>query len=304
MKSLIVFLMLLGAAHDTTHIEDLFKRASRWRVGSAIKEVESARDTIKSLGDSVVLYILKKHIKTDETLELRALKAIMKEKHPLYMDALRDYITDSNDTVRLSAIYLAGELKDTGSIDNLIKAVKDTSLRVKLNAMLSIGKIGDTTYGNILCENLSKAGKDDRVKIVAMRSLARMKYSGCVKSVLRNLDGEKSVVRYAAVNTLSKMGRPAFLSLIKRENDNIDFYGLYALLELVKNDTALSLEDSILARKVFTSAFEKDDPATRILAVRGLYRVMGSGGREILKKWLFYEKSPDVRFVIKRCIEK
>lgn len=302
MRILAILLLLISGLKDKEHIEDLFKRASKWRVGSAVTEVESARDTIRELGDSVILYLLNKHIKTDRTLELRALKSIMKGKHTLYMKALRDYINHPNDTIRLSAIYLVGELKDSGSIPYLLKAVRDTSLRVKLNAMLSLGKVGDTAFGQVLCKELKESSKE-KVKIVALRSIADMKYGGCVEEVINRLSDERSVVKYAALNALSKIGKDAFRAIVKGFQGKLGFYEIYALLGIVENDSSLTTEDTVIARSIFTRAFKDNDPAKRILAVRGMCRVLNKRGKEILSNWLFYERSVDVRYEIKRCVD-
>ncbi len=302
MRFLALLFILLIVPQDAKHLEDLFRRASKWRVGSAIQEVESARDTIRELGDSAVLYLLNKHIKTDKTLELRALKSIMKDRHPVYMKALRQYINHPNDTIKLSAIYLAGELRDSGSISQLLEAIRDTSLRVKLNAMLSLGKIGDTAYGEVLCRELKKY-KREKVEIVALRSIAEMKYDGCLDEIIKKLENGRSVVKYAAINALSKMGKNAFREIIKRLRKKSNFYKVYALVNIVKNDTLLTIEDTALARNVFTRVFKDGDPGMRILAVRGFCRLLDDEGRDVLRKWLFYEKSSDVRFEINRCLK-
>lgn len=301
MRMLSLLITILSFSQNSEYLEDLFRRASRWRVGSAVNEVESARDTIRKLGDSAILYLLQKHIKTNKTLELRALKAIMKDRHPVYMKALREYINATNDTVRLAAIYLAGELKDSGSISSLIKAIEDTSIRIKLNAMLSLGKIADTSFGKILCRELEGA-KEEKVKVVALRSIGEMKYNGCIGEVIKMLAGEKSVIKYAAVNALSKIGRDAFDTIIKDPECIKDFYKVYALVDIVKNNSNLTRKDTILARMVFARTFKEHDAAMRILAVRGFCRVMDETGKDLLKKWLFYEQSGDVRFEIKLCL--
>lgn len=301
MRILSLLIIILSFSQNSEYLEDLFRRASKWRVGSAVNEVESARDTIRMLGDSVILYLLKRHIKTNKTLELRALKAIMKDKQPVYMKALRQYINSPNDTVRLAAIYLAGELKDSGSVSSLVKAIEDTSIRIKLNAMLSLGKIGDTSFGKILCRELERA-KEEKVKLVALRSIGEMKYDGCVGEVIKMLADEKSVIKYAAVNALSKIGRDAFNTIIKDPEFVRDFYKVYALVDIVKYNSNLTIRDTILARRAFTRAFKEQDPAMRILAVRGFCSVMDETGKDLLKKWLFYEQSSDVRFEINLCL--
>ncbi len=295
------FLFSLMIFSTTDRIESLFKRASKWRVGSAISEVEAARDTLKNMGDSAVLMVLKKHIKTESLLELRALKAIMKEKHPVYMDSLRAYILSRNDTVKIAAIYLAGELKDTQSIPNLIKSLKDTSLRVKLNALMAMGKMGDTSCGKYICQSLKS--KNQREVVTALSAITTMGYKSCISSVYKKMHEKdaNSFVKYVALFAISSMKDTAFVLLKDKLTQKIDFYDLSAFYETIRRMRKLSLQDTLVARKIFKSAFKNTDAATRIIAVRGLCQL---SGEDVLKNFLFDETDRSVRFEIKRCFER
>ncbi len=298
MKWILIYLVIFFHGDK---IEDLFKRASKWRVGSAISEVEAARDTLKQMGDSVILKVLSRHINTESLLKLRALKAIMKEKHPLYMDSLRAYILSRNDTIRISAIYLAGELKDTQSLPNLVKSLEDTSLRVRANALFAIGKIKDTTYGKYLCNALKS--KENREIVVALSAISKMGYPGCISSVYDKMHDRKSnsFVKYAALFALSSMKNTAFSFLKEKLLKETDFYDLSTFYETIGKMDKISSQDTFVARRIFKRAFKSPDPAIRIIAVRGLCKL---SGEDVLKEFLFDETDKSVRFEIKRCLEK
>lgn len=294
------FFLLIIINYSSERIENLFKRASKWRVGNAILEVEAARDTLIKMGDSVILKVLSKHIKTQSLLKYRALKSIMREKHPLYMDALRAYTLSPNDTIKISAIYLAGELKDTQSLPNIVNSLEDTSLRIRLNAFLAIGKIGDTAYGQYLCKALNS--EEVKEVLVALSSISKMGYSGCVSAVYQKIheEGSNSFVRYAALFAISSMKDTVFSFLRKRLINDMNFYDLTAFYELINKIKGIPQRDTFLARSIFKKAMKSRDSALRILAVRGLCRL---SGKNVLKDFLFDEVDESVRFEIERCLK-
>lgn len=145
----LLFLLLLSEGSNTSDslkakIEKLFKDASLWRVSENIEKVDKAREELTSIGEPALKYIFSQKLKTESTLELRAIKHIVKELRREALPYVREAMRSENDTVRRNAEWLAGELKDTASLDTLLNLLnREKRIRNFLTVIIALSKIGD-----------------------------------------------------------------------------------------------------------------------------------------------------------------
>jgi HEAT repeat protein len=96
-----------------------------------------------------------------------------------------------------------GELKDTRSIDPLMRALKDEDSYVRDNAAEAIGKIGKSAV-----EPLTQALKDNNsyVREVAAEDLGKINDIRAVEPLIQALKDDNEKVRSAAKDALTKLG--------------------------------------------------------------------------------------------------
>lgn len=204
---MIALLMIFVITTNGTqaNLEKLFKKASKWRVGEAIEEVDSARNELVKLGDKSLEFIFSEKIKTTSTLKYRAIKYVVKH----LKDQARPYIYrglhSDNDTVRINCIRLLGDMKDSLSVDTLIGLLKQEKSRKVRRAIISaLGDIGIKRSATEIVPFVKD--KDMRTRLVACIALGKLKNEKYIEPLFDAMNDEYFLVRESAMWALEKIG--------------------------------------------------------------------------------------------------
>lgn len=247
----------LGKLPLDSLIRELFDRASLWRVRENIELVDWARDRLFEISKPAIEYAFTDKINTDSPLELRAMKWLAKklkeEARPYLSEGLRSDV----DTIIKNSLWLVGEIGDSLLVDSVLGLADHKDFRIRSQAIRTIGKIGDSTVTKVLLNHV-----DDKVEIVRIKvceALGGIRDERSVDDLADLLLDEFFTVRYAAVNALTKIGRPSVKPLIKRIKSEP-----YLVIEVLGNvGMDLDDEDKRLIAEAISNYVDSRDPVIR-----------------------------------------
>ncbi len=201
----LLMIFLITTNGPQANLEELFKKASKWRVGEAIEEVDSARKELVKLGDKSLEFIFSKKIKTTSTLKYRAIKYVVKH----LKDKARPYIYrglhSENDTIRINCIRLLGDMKDSLSVDTLVDLLKkEKSKRVRRAIISALGDIGIKRSAIEIVPYVKD--EDMRTRLVACIALGKLKNEKSIDPLFDAINDEYFLVRESAMWALERIG--------------------------------------------------------------------------------------------------
>ncbi len=201
----LLMIFLITTNGPQANLEELFKKASKWRVGEAIEEVDSARKELVKLGDKSLEFIFSKKIKTTSTLKYRAIKYVVKH----LKDKARPYIYrglhSDNDTIRINCIRLLGDMKDSLSVDTLVDLLKkEKSKRVRRAIISALGDIGIKRSAIEIVPYVKD--EDMRTRLVACIALGKLKNEKSIDPLFDAMNDEYFLVRESAMWALERIG--------------------------------------------------------------------------------------------------
>jgi len=116
---------------------------------------------------------------------------------------------------------LLGQLKDSGGIDPLIRALRDPDKKVRAQAARSLGVIGDPSVASLIS---LMDDPDWRVRYRAAEALGITRSHKAVPRLIAALEDPKDHVRYMAAKALGETGSDiAETALIARLTDDNEF---------------------------------------------------------------------------------
>lgn len=270
----------------TATIEDVFKEAALWEVGSAKKRVKAGRAELLKRGQAAVDYIFDKKITTKDGLELRAIEDWAKS------------LTDSTDTdslnknktqqmlyqslyhkdrwARANAAYLLGKIKAIQAIDSLVLAFQEN--RIRARAMIgAFEDIEDSSVVPIIIPYLQdkevrlgaiKQRADEPTRIASARALAKLKDPRAIPTLYDALNDKSFTVRMAVETALVVIGDSTrkFL-LTKTKQSNI--IGVLAVLG-ARLDTLEKRTERDKIINIIIPYLSHKKPALRLKAVTAL----------------------------------
>ena len=136
-----------------------------------------------------------------------------------FLDVVVSVLKDSVEMVRKSATYALGELKTPGGIPALISAFNDPHYSVRLTAVSSLVKIGESTVDTLIFL-LDDPNTD--VQNLSIETLGKLKISHAVDPLLTKLQSQDWATRAFTVDALAEIG---------------DKKGIVAVVNLQKNET-------------------------------------------------------------------
>jgi HEAT repeat protein len=123
--------------------------------------------------------------------------------------------------VRQYASILLGQLKDSECINALILALRDTDKKVRAQAALSLGGIGDPAVGPLIS---LMDDPDWKVRYRAAEALGITRSEKAIPSLISALDDQKDHVRYMAAKAIGEIGPGrAETALVRRLTDDNEF---------------------------------------------------------------------------------
>lgn len=286
-------------------VEELFKYASKWEVGSAKKIVKEARKELIKRKEKVIEYIVSKKLSTKNSLELRAIEEIACSLPSLIKSYLIDSINNNNIQTRANVIYLLGKLKAKEALPYLVKALKDRRNKPRwiLNAF---AEIGDTSVFSEILNYLNYS--DEPTRIYACYALGKLKDKRGTDYLIEKLNDKIFTVRQSAEIALSEIGISALPRILeefsKNQNENFKASILRAINRIIPQlDTLKNLKERVEIKNILLAYLDKENLSLKSLAIEGLSLFKEKEIKEILKKRIPFESEPLILRKLKEATE-
>ncbi len=275
-------------------IEELFKYASKWEVGSAKNIVRSARKELIKRKEEAIEYIVKKKLSTKNGLELRAIEEVACSLPSLIKTYLMDSINSENLQTRANVIYLIGKIKAKEAIPSLIKALKDKRNKPRW-ILNTFAEIGDTS---VFFEIINYLNSDDEpTRIYACYALGKLKDKRGTKYLIEKLKDNIFTVRQSAEIALGEIGTSVLEELLnnlsKTKDENFQINILRVINRIIPQlDTIKNLKERVEVKNILISYLDKENLSLKSLAIDGLSLFNEKEIKEILKRRIPFESNP------------
>ncbi len=290
----------------TASIEEVFREAALWEVGSAKKRVRAGRKELLNRTEQAIDYIFDKKIATKDGLELRAIEELAKSVY----DTLN---TDTLIKIRFKALlyrtlyhkdrwargnsaYLLGKIKAIDAIDSLILAFKQK--RVRARTMIgAFEDIGDSSVVPIIISFLKD--KEEPTRIASARALAKLKDPRAIPALYNALNDNIFTVRIAAETALVAIGDSSLRYLLTKTKDP-KVIGVIAVLG-AKLDTIEKKTERELIINIIKPYLRHPKPNIRLKAVEALSQFQEA--KSILQENMRLESNEFISSKYKQVLE-
>ncbi|MGB9589442.1 MAG: HEAT repeat domain-containing protein [candidate division WOR-3 bacterium] len=260
----------------TLRLDSLFARASRWEVGTDADTARAARDTLIKMRDVTLDYIFQYKMNTGESLELRAMEVIFKGLAIEARPRLLSVLTHENDTVRSNAIYLVGQIKDTMLADTIASLLKtEKKPGVKRRAIYTLGELGLARSADAIKPYLSDTS--ERMRLAAVIALGKIKSD---PAILCGMLTDKSLlVREAAETGLEASGSTGLLLERLGKSSGRERANYLKAMGLVFRKSRPDENESARARRAIFPLLDSPLPTERAWAAWALAPIADEGTR-------------------------
>jgi len=145
---------------------------------------------------------------TDENARIAAAYAMTKIGRKNFDGMIRNAVKSKDPTIRANAVMLLGKLGNTKDLDLLYWVLHDpdSSRKVRIEAIEAIAMLGDERiYNRILSLSISKYADDKVMSILAMGALGT---EDTKDRLITMLDEEVPEIRLCAARELGRLGNP------------------------------------------------------------------------------------------------
>ena len=278
----------LTAADSARTVEELFKTASLWEVGSAREKVARARQALLTKGVPAVDYTIANKLATTDGLEYRVLEQLAEAFPDSFAARLLPHLSDPKEMVRRNVIGLIGTLEWKPARVPLEKLLAEKA-QAKLASRVigTLGLIGDPAARPAVRPYLRDAA--ERRRLAAIGAVAALKDTLSLPALAERLGDPMLTVRSAAASALIGFRDlavdPICASLAAGGDQRaVRLRTLGRIAVALRDSTgAAALEARSRARRALMSALDaplaESLPDARAAAVEGL---MGLGDDETL----------------------
>lgn len=140
-----------------------------------------------------------------------------------FQDAIPELLEALNDSdiwVRISAASSLGDIGDPTAVPKLLESLQDENRDVQASSIRALGWIGDPSTLPILIERFHRED-DSYIRSITVSALGRIEGTSVLPVLLQALNDDKWSVRKAAVEALGGLNDPSVIpSLIETLNDS------------------------------------------------------------------------------------
>jgi HEAT repeat protein len=285
-----IFLILListaaaqtGADSINIAVDSLFVRASSINVYYA-DLVQPSKEALGRMGASAVPRLVEK-MRTQDAREMQALEDVFKLIGLPAVPQLVDVLGSDNVYTRRLAARILGELKDSSSVEGLLKYVDDNDFRMRAGVISALGKVGHKRAIPKMREALRD--QDYLVRTSAAVALSNFKDSSNVMPLIKALSDKYYGVRYSAALALSNIGKPAVRPIVDAIKLPGDTLAYYQLIEIAGNLADPRFLEPLV--KIVNSA----DPYARAFAAEALGKLGSEAAMKALQDRYEIETHP------------
>jgi HEAT repeat protein len=294
-------------------VEELFKTASIWNVGSAREKVARAHKALLTKGVAAVDYVVAEKLATKDGLEFRIIADLAQANPDSFAARVIPRLTDPDEQTRRNVIGILGEMRWKPAVPALGALLRDKKQeRVWTKTIESLGMIGDRA-GAPAVRPFVRDEKERR-RIYSLAALASLKDSTSVPALVAALSDPLLTVRSAAKSALQSFGAYAIPPLCASlgqagEHRIAKLHTLGALTAALADSTdAESLAARSQARRALMANLDRPIsetlPAERAAALDALLRLGDAETAAFVRLKMLDESDPLVRRAYDRALER
>lgn len=200
----------------------------------------AAIDALGQIGDARAIVPLLEALESkDKWVRRAAARALEGMENELIIQPLMGHLLledEDDDEVRRSAAKALARMQPEEAIEHLAKALKDTSLGVRLDAGYALGRIGEPAIDVLIKARYDSDSKVRDSAVAALGNIGGELVKGELIGVLRDKN-EESTVKLTAIQALYKIGDSESIAELRKVAETGD-PGLQAFVkELLTEET-------------------------------------------------------------------
>ncbi len=307
--------IVLTAQDSARTVEELFKTASIWEVGSAREKVARARKALVTKGIPAVDYVVAEKLSTRESLEYRAIEDLSKAYPDSFAARVLPLLASDIPQTQRNVISLLGNLKRAEARAPMEAMLRDRKQERRWTQLIgALGMIGKPESAPALRPFLRDPL--ERRRIVTVGALRDLKDSTSVPQFVTLLGDPVFTVRAAAREVLRSFGASSIAPLCAELNGagslagqrRIALHTLGVLAAALRDSTGeRAVEARGLARRTLMAALDgpwaMGNAPARAAAVEGLAILGGDPTLDFLRLRMQDEADPLVRRAYERALE-
>ena len=263
-------------------VDSLFVRASSINVYYA-DLVQPSKEALGRMGGVAVPRLVEK-MKTQDAREMQTLEDVFKLIGASAVPPLVDALGSENVYRRRLAARVLGEIRDSSSVEGLLKYADDDDFRMRAGVVSALGKVGQKRAVPKMRDALRD--QDYLVRTSAAIALSNFKDSTNVIPLIRALSDQYYGVRFSAATALSNIGRPAVRPIVDALRVPGDTLSYYLLIEIAGNLADTRFLEPLV--KIVNS----DDPYARAFAAEALGKLGNEASLKALQDRYEIETHP------------
>ena len=277
-------------------IRELFELASQWGVGENKDRVKKAREELARRGKESLDYIFREKIRTKSGLEMRAIRAVLKENRAKARDYLLKALKDTSWIVRRNACSFIADIELDDAEDSLIRFMERPENRKIIRSFIyALGRLKSERAREKIEKYLGEEKED--VRITSIEALKNIGDTLSIPSLIPLLNDRFTTVRSACIDALYKFGAD-ITEWVESKWRNYPLI-LYVGGKVAGENTG---EKTDRIKNILFTALDSKDDYTRYMAVLGLSEIKDSAVKTAFQLRVWKEKQPVIRDVMKRYL--
>ncbi|HET6384400.1 MAG TPA: HEAT repeat domain-containing protein [Armatimonadota bacterium] len=273
----------LASTRDPASLKELVRLlgTGRW-----LGHATGVGTTVEEDGATSLLAVVRAAFKHDDELHKSVLMEMVRSAAPAereaavdllryqsgqdVVDALRQALkSDPESAVRARAAFALGQMRESGSIDDLILAVDDDSEVVQGKAAQALSRMGQTVLPAAI-HSLNDGSP--HAKLHAARLLGHLETPEAIAALIEALKNRQGLTRLFAEQALAQIGTRVIIPLLHALIAQGDQFGIREGVAYVLRTMKLSAYERMLVQPVIDAA-DRYNPGPETVAAA--YKVLG-----------------------------
>lgn len=273
-------------------LEELWKDACLWEVGSNAERVPAARRALVERGVEVLDFLVPARLDTKDTLVTRALNVVVTGIGAPAVPRLIASLESGTSNVRRNAAELLGALKAREAAPAIARLLADPDARG--GALSALGALKAREVVPEVAAILESSDVLERMRVTAAATLGQIGGRAAGMALARHLSDRAAAVRYACQYALEGAAAgaggkdevvPALRDLVRHPDERVRLHALAALGRIA----------DVPSRPMLLSLLSDPSPMVRGFAAEALAAVQQPGDDAALTRRLAIETDPFVR---------
>ncbi|MCK4312609.1 MAG: HEAT repeat domain-containing protein, partial [Candidatus Cloacimonetes bacterium] len=229
--------IILTAEDSLKSIEELYKEASLWEVGSNREKVARAKKAFLAKGMQAVEYICQHKLGTTGSLELRLIDELAKAFPDSIAPILMEKIQDKNRFVQKNSIRLLGTTKYNQAVEPLFEMLKKKkNHKLRISIISALGNIEDKRATLPISKFIDD--KQELCRINVVNALKKIKDEDTIPTLIHALNDPMFTVRSASMTALTEYSNietaQSLIEYIKDEDSIYPELGVNTLAGIIE----------------------------------------------------------------------